>query len=414
MSSIEKGVGFRNVFGDFFRDVSLKSFMMGIVGVIFVMTFLLFFWAVLPSYKVEASLMNTWMTGCLYIMGLGSILLAAYYRKPMPMAGSFTGWICALGVATLYPEAEIFGACLASGVILVILAYTGWMKKILKFLPSPVVQGMIAGSFMSYGLYIVNPLAKEPLVVVLMVVAYLVTLKFTKKVPGVLAALVVAVVYYAIVGLKLPTFEIVARAPRFVLPQFTGNFPRLFISLTIPLTALVLGAENAQAYGVMETEKFEPPVNGMTLVSGIGGILSSLTGNINTNIAGPLTAMGSSPDCGKKEGRWTFAVIVGIGLLLIAPIYASLVGGITKFPTTFVYLITGLSVLAVLVGAFREAFLDNSHRLSAAFAFLVAASKISMFGLSAPFWALLIGDLVYILYEGGLKKKVVLAAEPAK
>jgi benzoate membrane transport protein len=249
------------------------------------------------------------------------------------------------------------------------------MRKILKFLPAPVVQGMIAGWFMSYGLYIVNPLAKEPLVVFLMVAAYLVATKFSRRIPGVLASLIVAVVYYAVVGLKLPPFEIVARAPRFVLPAFTSSFPKLFVSLTIPLTALVLGAENAQAYGVLETEEYDPPVNGMTLVSGIGGIVSAFTGNINTNIAGPVTAICASPDNGKKEGRWTALIVEGIGLLAIAPIYASLVTGLTKFPTTFVYLITGLSVLGVLVGALRGTFQDERHRISGAFAFLVAASR---------------------------------------
>jgi benzoate membrane transport protein len=105
MSAIERGVGFKNVFRDFARDVSLKTVTTGLVCVVFVMTFLLFFWAVLPNYKVEPSLMNTWMTGCLYIMGLGTILLAAYYRKPMGMAGSFTGWLCALDTRRYVPGA---------------------------------------------------------------------------------------------------------------------------------------------------------------------------------------------------------------------------------------------------------------------------------------------------------------------
>ncbi len=405
MVNFEKGVGTKNLFRDFKKDVSFKSVTNGLVATIFMMTFLVFFWAVLPKYGLDSSLMDGWITGCMMIMGIGTIFLSAYYRKPIGLAGSFAGWLCALNASTIYTQPEVFAGCLMSGVILTILAFSGLMKKVLKFLPTPVVMGMIAGCFLNYGLYIVNPLSEEPFVVILMILAYLVTSKFSRRIPGVLSALIIAIVYYAASGLDFPPVEITARLPNFVMPAFTANFPKIFISLTIPLTALVLGAENSQAYGVLETEEYNPPVNSMTLVSGIGGILSALLGSINTNIAGPLTAICASPDSGKKEGRWTAVIVLGICQLILAPFYASLVGLIVSFPNTFVYLVTGLSVLGVLVSALMGAFKTNSHRISGVFAFLIAASGIKMMGLSAAFWALLIGDLIYIFYENGLKKK---------
>jgi benzoate membrane transport protein len=300
MKNIEKGVGFQNVLSDFRRDISLKSLTNGLVAAIFTATFVLFFWTVLPNYGLDASVMDGWMTSTLYAMGVGSILLAAYFRKPIGMAGSFASWLCAMSLAAVYPQEELFAGCLVSGIILALLAYSGMMKKVLRFLPSPVVMGMIAGCFLSYGLYIVNPLKDSPFVVCLMVVAYLVSAKLSRRLPGVMASLIVAVVYYMIVGVEFPAVQLVARFPRFVMPAFTGDFPKIFISLTIPMTALVLGAENAQAYGVLETEQYDPPINFMTLVSGVGGILSAFTGTINVNIAGPLTAICASPDSGKK------------------------------------------------------------------------------------------------------------------
>lgn len=406
MKNIEKGVGFKGFFKDFRHDVSLKSVTNGILAAIFTMTFLMFFYAVLPNYGLESTQMDEWLTACLSVMGIGTILLPIYFRKPIAMAGSFASWLCFMSLAGSgqYQISDIMGACMVSGVLLIILAVTGLMKKVLDFLPGPVVNGMIAGCFLSYGLYIVNPLATDPIVVVLMVAAYLIASKKFKRIPGVLAALVVAVIYYAIVGLDLPSVSIKPVFPKFTLPTFSSSFPELFLAMTIPMAALVLGAENAQAYGVLRTEEFDPPINFMTMISGVGGVIACLFSGVNVNIAGPLTAITASEDSGEKKGRWTATVVLGVLLLIIAPFYASLVGWVTLFPKALIQLVTGLSVLAILTNSLRGSVMDVKHRTSGIIAFLVSASGVKILGLSAPFWALLLGDVIYIFYEGGLKK----------
>jgi len=407
MKTIESGVGFNHVLSDFGKQVSLKSITNGIVYAIFVGSFLIFFWSTAPKFGIDTSVIDTWITADLYVMAIGSILMAAYFRKPIGMAGSFTGTIACMSVAHIYTLSEIWAGCLASGILLVLLAVSGLMGKVLKFLPAPVVMGMIAGAFLKYGLFIVEPLGTSPVIVVLMVVSYLLASKYSRRIPGVLAALIVAVIYYLVVGVDVPPVSISVIGPRFFVPAFTARFPSVFISVSIPLTALVLGAENAQAYGVLKVEEYDPPINAMTLYSGIGGILVPFLGGINVNVAGPATAIAVSPDSGKKEGRWTTVVIASIIILAYTPFYASLVNSLMSFPMVLANLIAGLSVLGVLVGSLRTAFSDPKYKLSGVFAFLIAASGFKMFGLTAAFWALLIGDLIYVFIEGGLKSQKV-------
>ena len=52
-------------------------------------------------------------------------------------------------------------------------------------------------------------------------------------------------------------------APRIIAPAFNG---KLILACSIPLAALVMGAENAQAMGVLRAEGYDVPYNGMTVV----------------------------------------------------------------------------------------------------------------------------------------------------
>ncbi len=414
MKNIEKGIGFQHVFRDFCRDVSLSSVSAAVISAVFAFTAIIFLYPASASAGLAASIVDEWMSSTIFFGGLIGVLMGAYYRKPIAVAASFTGCVVFIMCAAQYSLAEAAMGALMSGVLLVILAVTGLMKSVVRFLPSPVVMGMIGGCFLSYGIKIVSPLTSEPWIVVIMLVAYLLCSKLFPKLPGVLAAILAGAIYLVITGITLPAPEFILVLPHFQLPAFTEHFFDIFVSLSIPLTVLVLGAENAQAYGVLIEREYDPPINSMTLVSGLGGILSGLTGACNINIAGPMTAICASPDAGEKDGRWTGSVLLGIIWMIVGPFYGSLAAFFTACPGTFVNIIAGLSLLGVLIGALKSAFSDNRHRYSAVFAFLVAYAGIKLFGISAPFWSLVIGVLIYVFYEGGLKQNKKSSAEAAR
>jgi len=404
MSRIEKGYGFKHVFSDFCRDISPSSVSAAIIAAVFAFTAFISLYPVCTSAGLSATVVDEWLCSTLFFGGLIGVLMGAYYRKPIAIAGSFAGCIIFLMYAVQHSLSEALLGAVMSGVLLIILAVTGLMKTVVRFLPTPVVMGMIGGCFLSYCLKIVSPLTSEPWIVVIMLVAYLVCWKIMPKVPAVLAAMIAGVIYLMFTGITIPVPEIAVILPHFQLPAITGNFFDVFISLGVPLTVLVLGAENAQAYGVLLEREYDPPINSMTFVSGLGGILSGFTGGCNINIAGPMTAICASPDAGKKDGRWTGSVLLGIIWMIVGPIFNSLTAFFAAFPITFVSIISGLALIGVLMGAMRSAFANAKHQYSAIFAFLVAYAGVKLFGISAPFWSLVIGVVIYILFEGGLKE----------
>ena len=174
-----------------------------------------------------------------------------------------------------------------------------------------------------------------------------------------------------------------------------------FLAIAVPLAILVVGAENAQATGVLLAEKYKAPVNAMTIISGIGGILSGFLGGHNANIAGPMTAICSSDQAGEnREGRYAATVINGALFAAFGVFAGAVVPLILMLPGPLIGAVAGLAMINVLVMAFQSAFSKAAgYQIGAFVALIIAMSNISVLGISAPFWALLIGAIVSMLVE---------------
>ncbi len=172
------------------------------------------------------------------------------------------------------------------------------------------------------------------------------------------------------------------------------------ISIAIPLAVLVMGAENAQAYGVLLSQGYKPPINAMTVISGIGGIITAFFGGHNANIAGPMTAICSSDEAGDdKEKRYGATIVNGVlfgGFGLIASIAVAFVAGLPKH---LVGIIAGLAMIGVLISSFEYAFATKKFRVGAFFALVIAISGVAFFKIASPFWALLGGVIASLIVE---------------
>ena len=405
MNLFEKGSGFKHGLRDFARDVSFSSVSAAIVGAILSFTLMISVYTMAEAGGVPVSDADKFLVGLMLSCGIIGIIVGFYYRKPMAICASMTGCAVWFIVAGQYSIAEAAAGSVASGILLIVLAATGLMNKVVKLLPTPVVMGMVGGAFFSMSMNAVTPLGSEPVLGILALVVFFLCKKFIPKFPAVLAVLIIGVFYYVATGFSLPAFAPEFLFPSIILPALTPNFPMVFLSLTIPLTALVLGAENAQAYGALRAENYDPSLNTMTAISGVGGIFGGFFAQCNCNMAGPVTAICASPEAGKKEGRWTASVLFDLLWVVVAPFYPSLVSFFTGFPSVFVYLVTGLAMLGVFQGAVKDAFADPKHCTSATFPLLTAASGISILGISAPFWALVVGDLIYWGFENVSNKE---------
>ncbi|MCT4685914.1 benzoate/H(+) symporter BenE family transporter [Vallitalea sp.] len=360
---------------------------------------------------------SSWIFACWVFGPILGIILSLKYKEPIPGAWSISGAaIVVSGAGAGYSLQQLCTGFLLAGILVLILGVTGLISKVMKFLPMPIVMGMTAGCLFKFVTNMVNYIfnwssnMSEPnygkylLIALFAIVAWLIFTKLRpviKVIPPILAAFAVVIICVFAFGLYDAS---ALEGIKFYGPKFIGysfeNVGGVFVSVSLPLALLVIGAENAQAIGVLKSQDYEPPVKSMTIWSGIGGVVTSLFGGHNANIAGPMTAIVASEESGdNKDDRYAAAVVCGIWCSIIGIFASLLVPFLSTMPLKLIYLVAGLAMVGVILSSLQSAFKANKFQVSAFFAFFIALSQKSFLGIGSAFWALLVGIIIAAVLE---------------
>lgn len=336
----------------------------------------------------------SWLFAIYVLGGLISLFLALRYRQPICGAYTIPGAAILAASLTVIPFSDAVGAFIMSGLLVFVLGVTGLIGRLMRWLPMPIVMAMIAGALIRFATGAIDAIVSAPLIAGVAALSFFLVTRFTRAVPPVLVAGVVGLILaFAFGQLQPADVNIAWVMPAFTAPSFSLD---AFLAITIPLTALVIGAENAQATGVLMTEGYRPPVNAMTVISGIGGVLAGLLGGHNANIAGPMTAICSSEQAGDDPRlRYGAALVNGVLFALFGLFAGLAVPFILAFPKALIVVVAGLAMIGVLLGALQQAFQKGGDcQIGAFVALAVAMSQFTLLGISSPFWALLFGVAV--------------------
>lgn len=339
---------------------------------------------------------TSWLFGVYFFGGLISIILSLRYQMPLAGAFSIPGAVMLGATLSRVSFSQALGAYMVSGSILLILGLSGLMGRVMRLLPQPIVMGMIAGTLVRFGTGVINAIYQAPLLGGVTLAGYFLTQRLWKRVPPIFGGLVAGISIFFLMGGF--TFQL---SNGFIWPTVfwpTFNISTVF-SISLPLVVLILGTENAQAVGVLSAQGYKAPVNMITSISGVGGIVASFFGAHSAHMAGVMTAICAGPESGPPEGRYAATVVNGICFMLFG-IFSSLAAAfISALPINLISVVAGLSMLGVLTGAFDLAFRSQRFKSGAIFSLLIAMSGINLFQVSAPFWALLGGILVSAFVE---------------
>src|SRR5918999_1621021 len=243
----------------------------------------------------------SWIFAAFCLNSLVSIGFSLYYRQPLVFLWSIPGSVLvgpALGHLS-FPE--VIGAFLATGVLMLLLGLSGWVRRAMDAVPMPIVMAMVAGVFLRFGVDLVLAFRDELWIALPMTAAFLVF----RKIPPLIAALVAGAVAIWILGaFRPPAGTLFALAsPNFYMPQFSWE---AMVELVVPLAITVLAVQNAQGIEILAANGHAAPVNAITTACGVGSIVTGLFGAVSTCLTGPVNAVLSST--GEKPRHYTAAL----------------------------------------------------------------------------------------------------------
>jgi benzoate membrane transport protein len=336
---------------------------------------------------------SSWIWGVTIGCGVSALVLSLWYRHPVLVAWPTAS--AALLVASLpnYTYAEAIGAYVVTSLALIVLGLSGLFGRIIDLIPRSIISGMLAGVLLRFGLNLFKSLGTVPLLVGIMIVTYYLLRRLGYRSPSI-GTLVVGLLIAGISG----TLSLASVTPELTLPQWTA--PQFTIhgllGLSLPLFVLANASQNAPGIAVLRSFGYNTNVNGAILVTGVVSLLTAPLGSHGLALAAITAAICVSPEAQPDpERRYAAGVAYGLWYILFGLFGATAVSLFTGLPPALVAAIAGLALTAPLLNALTTAMAEPGERDAALIAFLVTAADVTLLGIGAPFWGLVIGVGAY-------------------
>ena len=371
----------------------------GLIGLIFAATGPV---AVILAVGTQGGLspaeIASWVFGVFVLNGLLTVAACWLYRQPLAFFWTIPGTVLVGPALGHLRWPEVVGTFVTTGVLMLVLGLTGWIRWIMNVIPMPIVMGMVAGVFLRFGTDLVRALGADVAVAAPMVLVFLLLSSWSplgRYVPPIIGALLVGVVAVAVSG-RVDPGPAAARwlaAPVVTVPQWSVQ---AMVELVVPLAITVLVVQNGQGIAVLRTAGHEPPVNVITIACGAWSILAAGVGAVSTCLTGPTNALLAAS--GERSRHYVAGVVCGLLALvfgMFAPLFTRLM---LAAPPAFVAVLAGLAMLRVLQAAFVTAFATR-FTLGALVTFVVTVADVTVLNIGAAFWGLVAGLVVSLLLE---------------
>ena len=332
----------------------------------------------------------SWIFASFVLNSAVSLVFSALYRQPLIFLWSIPGAVLLGPALTHLSFRQAIGAYVATGVLMLVLGLSGWVRRAMQAVPMPIVMAMVAGVFLRFGVDLVLAFRAGLWIAAPMTLVFFALTaapRLGRALPPLIAALVVgAIAIWGLGAFKPPAGALFAlAAPNFYVPQFAWQ---AMVELVIPLAITVLVVQNGQGIAVLSASGHEPPINAITAGCGIGAIVTGLFGAVPTCLTGPVNAILASG--GERERQYSAALffcLFSVTFGLLAPFFTRV---LLATPPAFIATLAGLAMLRILQSAFTASF-SGRYSYGALVCFLVTVADVPIFNIGAPFWGLVLG-----------------------
>jgi benzoate membrane transport protein len=344
------------------------------------------------------------IASALLYLGLGkgvvAIGLSLALRMPVSIAWTTPG--LALLAVTPVPAGGFpvaVGAFVITGLLITAAAFWSPLQKLVNAIPKSIANAMLAGILLKLCLAPFVALKAAPLAAGAVLVVWLAMTRFHRlyAVPAAVAVALAAIAWtdgggsFAAPGTAIPF-------PVLVMPEFRWEAA---VSLALPLFIVTMASQNITGLAVLATYGYRPSTKAGLAATGIASTLTAPFGAPAINFAAITAALCAGPDAHADPARrYVAAVWSGIGYILLAGLAAITAAVVTRSPPVLIEAVAGLALIGAFAGAVSGAVAGERERVAAMITFLVTASGLSVFGVGAAFWGLVLGWGAHLFLVG--------------
>lgn len=328
-------------------------------------------------------------------MGVSCIGLSLYYRMPVLTAWSTPG--AALLITTLgnFTLAEAIGAFVLSSLLLTLCGISGWFDRLMRHIPAPLAAAMLAGVLLRFGLDLFKVAPQDPLLLGTLLLTFLLGRHLWPRYTMVLVLGVGMLICSVRGDLQMGPLHWQLASPVWTWPAF--SLDALF-GIALPLFIVTMTSQNIPGIAILRAHGYQPATSSLISWTGLTGLLLAPFGGYAFNLAAITAAicMGKEVDPDTKR-RWPAAVWAGCFYLVTGCFGATVAALFSAFPAALVTCVAGLALLGTIGSSLHSALQQDETREAALLTFIITASGLSLLGIAAACWGLLIGLAIYQL-----------------
>lgn len=384
------------MFNRLMRDFSWSAVAAGFVAVLvgFASSAAIVFQAATAAGATPAQI-SSWIGALGVGMGVTCIGLSLRYRMPVVTAWATAGAALLITGLEGVTMSQAIGVFIFSGALVTLCGITGLFEKSMKRIPLSIASAMLAGILVRFGMDVFSAMQQEFALVALMFAAYLLGRRFLPRYAIIVVLALGALYAWAHGLLVFGLSDVRVTRPVLMVPEFTWT---TLLSAGIPLFIVTMASQNVPGVAVLRSSGYQPPVSKLMTWTGLTTMVLAPFGCFSVSLAAITAAICASEESHENpDKRYVSSVFAGIFYLIAGVFGATVVALIAALPKALIMAIAGLALFGTIANGLVGAMADTRQREPALITFLVTASGMTLFGIGAAFWGVVVGSLAMLV-----------------
>lgn len=378
------------------NDISLSAVSAGFLAVLISYSGpLLIFFQAAQSAQISGEMLSSWVWAVSIGAAFTSIVLSWWMKVPVVTAWSAPGTAL---LVTLFPALslnEAVGAYITAAIIMFLVGITGYFDRLVKSIPKGIAAGMMAGILFQFGAGAFASVSESPALAMWMIAAFIVLKRFFPRYNLILMLLVGIALSILFEGSDLSGVSLQLTTPSLILPEWSLNST---LSLAIPLVLVSLTGQFLPGMAILRGAGYNTPARPILTLTSLTSVALACFGGITIVIAAITAALCTGKESHEDPGkRYVAGISNGVFYLIGGTFSGTIILLFSAMPKTFIAVLAGLALISAISGNLAAAVDEIEHREAAIITFLATASGMTLFGLGAAFWGIVIGTTAYVV-----------------